>query len=76
MSLTVEQMAIGERKFLHDMSNHLVVAQGMGTIALGNLKKDESSDPKTVERLIKSIKAVDKMIVLIKERRSLLHEHP
>ena len=29
MEMTVEQMALEERKFLHDLSNHLVVAQGI-----------------------------------------------
>ena len=75
MVMTVEQMALDERKFLHDISNHLVVAQGMGSIALKNLEKDDSADPKVVERFAKSIGAIDKMIVLIKERRVVLHEN-
>ena len=73
MTTTVEQMALDERKFLHDLSNHLVVAQGMGSIAMRNIEKIEGVDEKTRERLGKSIHAVEEMIKLIKERRSLLH---
>ena len=75
MDEITEEVALTERKFLHDMSNHLVVAQGMGNIALKNLKQDDelSIDPKVLERLEKSLKAVDKIIVLVKERRQVLH---
>lgn len=72
----MEEMALSERKFLHDISNHLVVAQGMGNIALKNLKQSEentSVDQKAIDRLEKSVKAIDKMIVLVKERRHVLH---
>jgi len=75
MTMTVEQMALDERKFLHDISNHLVVAQGMGSIALRNVEKMDGIDPKTVERLAKSVKAVDEMIRLVKARRIVLHQH-
>jgi len=76
MVKSLEDMALGERKFLHDISNHLVVAQGMGNIALKNLKQAEenvSVDQKAIDRLEKSVKAIDKMIVLVKERRHVLH---
>ena len=73
MEMTVEQMALDERKFLHDMSNQLLVAQGMGSIALKNLSKDDSTDEKSLERLSKSVKAIESMASLIKERRKILH---
>lgn len=75
MSDSVEEMALAERKFLHDLSNQLVVAQGMGNIALKKIKNEDENvvDEKVVEKLEKSIKAVDKMIVLVKERRVTLH---
>lgn len=77
MEMTVEQMALDERKFLHDLSNQLVVAQGMGAIVMRSLNELEegSIDPKIIERLDKGNKAIDKMIALIKERRVTLHSH-
>ena len=72
--VTVEDLALGERKFLHDVSNQLVVAQGMGSIVLKKLTKtEEELDPKVIERLEKTISAVDKMIKMVKERRNTLH---
>lgn len=76
MEMTVEQMALDERKFLHDLSNQLVVAQGMGAIVARSLHELEGDiDPKIIERLDKGNKAIDKMITLIKERRAILHSH-
>ena len=75
MAETVKEMALEERKFLHDLSNQLVVAQGMGNIALKKIiTEDENQiDSNVLEKLEKSMKAVDKMIVLLKERRTTLH---
>jgi hypothetical protein len=75
MAETVKEMALEERKFLHDLSNQLVVAQGMGNIALKKIKNEDKNqvDPNVVEKLEKSLRAVDKMIVLVKERRTTLH---
>ncbi len=72
----MDDLALTERKFLHDISNQLVVAQGMGNIALKKFKESEADAPvdqKAIERLEKSVKAIDKMIVLVKERRHVLH---
>lgn len=72
--VTVESLALGERKFLHDVSNQLVVAQGMGSIVLKSLNKSENElDPKVIERLGKTISAIEKMIKMVKERRNTLH---
>jgi len=71
--MTIEQLALDERKFLHDLSNQMVVAQGMSSIALKNLNKMEDIDPKVIERMEKTTKAVNKMIALIKARRVVLH---
>lgn len=75
MSKTVHDQAMEERKFLHDLSNQLVVAHGMGSFVLKQFeKREDETDPKEFERLKKSITAVEKMIDLIKERRSILYE--
>lgn len=61
-----------ERKFLHDISNHIVVAHGMATFALRAIKDNPSVGEKEVERLEKSIDAINKMTELLRERRSVL----
>ncbi len=75
MDTTVEELALGERKFLHELSNHIVVAQGMGAVALRTLQssEDDKVDPKVIEKLEKSLNAMNKMISVVKERRKNLH---
>lgn len=74
MDKTVQELAQEERKFLHDLCNHLVVAQGMGSVVLKGLNAQKDVvDPKVLERMEKALKAVEKMMVLTKERRSVLH---
>lgn len=70
---TIEELALGERKFLHDISNHIVVAHGMSSFVLKALKSNNPIEPKDIERLEKSIEAINKMTEILKERRSLLH---
>ena len=67
-----QKLVRGERDFLHDLSNHLVVGQGMGSIILNKLKKIEDLDPKIVEKMGKVQSAVEKMTALVKERRANL----
>ena len=70
---TVEELALGERKFLHDIANHIVVAHGMSNFFLRTLKNNMPVEAKDVDRLEKSIDAIAKMTELLKERRTLLH---
>lgn len=69
--IIVESLA-EERKFLHDISNHIVVAHGMATFVLRSIKDNPGVESKEVERLEKSIEAINKMTDLLKERRSVL----
>lgn len=62
-----------ERKFLHDISNHIVVAHGMATFVLRAIKENPSVGEKEVERLEKSLDAINKMTDLLRERRAVLH---
>ena len=64
----------GERVFLHDLSNSLLVAQGMGSFVLTALEKEFDEEDKIVIRMQKSTKAVDKMIDLINARRAVLRD--
>jgi hypothetical protein len=71
--MTVEEMALGERKFLHDISNQLVVAQGMSSFLSKALKENDTVGEKEKERMEKVIKSVKSMIEMLKERRAILH---
>lgn len=70
---SIEELKLGERKFLHDISNHIVVAQGMATFVLRNMKDNKPMEAKDIERLEKVLEAINKMTTQLKERRALLH---
>ena len=72
-TLTTEELALGERTFLHDLANHIVVAQGMSSFVLRTLKDKKPVEEKDIDRLERAIEAINKMTALLKERRSLLH---
>ncbi len=69
----VKELVIGERKFLHDIANHIVVAHGMANFVMRAIKDQPGIQPKEIERLGKSLDAINKMTELLKERRTLLH---
>lgn len=72
--LSVEEVMMEERKFLHDISNHLVVAQGMGSFLKKALSTNEAVGEKEKERCEKVNKAVIAIGELLKKRREVLHE--
>ncbi len=78
MSISAElnEYIVKERTFLHDISNQLVIAQGMGSFVLGTVKKrtEEANDLESKEliRMEKTIKAINKMIDMVKERREVV----
>jgi hypothetical protein len=72
-STSLEELAMNERKFLHDIANHIVVAQGMLSFVQKNAVADKPLDEKDIERLEKAYIAVTKMTALMKERRAALH---
>lgn len=63
-----------ERRFLHDLSNMLLISQGMGSFARKKLGDVADIDDKILEKLDKSLVAMDRMVSSIKEHRTLLHE--
>ncbi|MCR9206035.1 MAG: hypothetical protein NXH75_15740 [Halobacteriovoraceae bacterium] len=71
--MTIEELALTERKFLHDISNYLVVAQGMGSFLDKALKKNEHVGEKEKERMEKINNSVKKIVDAVKARRALLH---
>lgn len=70
---TLKEIVADERKFLHDVSNHIVVAHGMATFVLKTLKDNPGVDARELDRLDKSIQAINKITELLKERRAILH---
>lgn len=70
---TIEELAKSEREFLHDISNHIVVAHGMTNFVFRALKENKPVEAKDIERLERAIEAINKMTATLKERRALLH---
>lgn len=68
----LDKIKKGERAFLHDISNDIVVAQGMCSFVLRKVKEDKPLDQKDLERLEKTIEAISKMTTKIKSRRAVL----
>ena len=71
--VTLEELVLGERKFLHDIANHIVVAHGMGNLVYKSLKEGSAQPEKEIERLERAIAAINKMTIALKERRHFLH---
>lgn len=69
---TILEVMAEERKFLHDIANHIVVAHGMANFVLRSIKDNPNVETKEIERLEKSIEAINKMTALLKDRRSVL----
>ncbi len=70
----LKELVMNERKFLHDLSNHIVVAHGMTTFVHRAVKTNPAVEPKEIERLEKALEALSKMTTQLKERRTILHE--
>ncbi|MFT6173304.1 MAG: hypothetical protein ACJAQY_003310 [Bacteriovoracaceae bacterium] len=64
----------GERKFLHDISNQLLVAHGMGNYVNKALKEVFDEDSKERQRSEKAMMAINKIIEMVKERREVVQE--
>ena len=69
---SLDELALSERKFLHDIANHILVAQGMSSLALKALAENKSNEPKDINRLERAIEAINKMTALLVERRTFL----
>ena len=67
-----ENVVKAERAFLHDLSNQLVIAQGMSGFVLSSIRKNETSDSPELRRLEKAVLAIEKMVTMVKKRRELL----
>ncbi|SMF54776.1 hypothetical protein [Pseudobacteriovorax antillogorgiicola] len=63
-----------ERKFMHDLSNPIAIAQGNIKLTLRKLKKDPNSltIEQIVERLGKASEAFDRVSEMMSSRRQIL----
>ncbi|MCK5882119.1 MAG: hypothetical protein KAG61_00405 [Bacteriovoracaceae bacterium] len=64
-----KESILHERSFLHDLSNQLVIAQGMGGFVLNSIEKAVDEDSKELQRMRKTVNAIDKMIQMVRDRR-------
>lgn len=71
--MNVKEQIMEERKFLHELSNQLVVAQGMGSFVSRALIVGDVITEKEVERMQKTIGALERMIHMVRDRRETLH---
>ena len=67
--MEIKEYITEERVYLHDVSNQIVIAHGMAGFVLTYLKKLENAEPKAIERLEKSINALNKIVNQTKLRR-------
>lgn len=72
--ITISGLALGERKFLHDLSNKLLIVQGMSTTLTRRLVVGDPLTQKELDKLQKVVNASEAMIEMLQSRRSLLHE--
>jgi hypothetical protein len=72
--VSIEELVLAERKFLHDLSNKLLIAQGMSTFVSRRLAKNEGVEEKDLERCEKLMKSIKDMTSLLVSRREVLHQ--
>ena len=65
-----------ERKFMHDLANPLAVAHGNVKIIIRKLRKDENAMTvkEIMERLDKTIEALDRTTEMMAGRRAIIIE--
>jgi hypothetical protein len=65
-----------ERAFLHDISNPISIAYGMIEIVVATLEANPGQNTREVERLKKSLNALERTVTLIKERKKMIAATP
>lgn len=71
---SIKNLVLDERKFLHDLSNKLLIAQGMSTFVTRKLSKSENVEDKDLERCEKLMRSIKDMTALLVSRREVLHK--
>jgi hypothetical protein len=70
MSIEVIKQIKEEREFLHDIANQMTIIQGMNSLILSDLEEHNFDKLKIINRMQKSNSSVNKMVELLKLRRS------
>lgn len=73
ISPELKEQIMSERRFLHDISNHIVVAHGMASLVHKTLKENPNVGQTEIDRLGKALDALKKMTEELKDRREVLH---
>ncbi|MBF0207960.1 MAG: hypothetical protein HQK53_13860 [Oligoflexia bacterium] len=68
----IEQLVKEGRRFLHDISNKVLIGSGLGSHVLASLKKGKEADEKMLDKLERSMNALNLIADMIKEHRSYL----
>lgn len=68
----IKDLALEERRFLHDLANPLAIAAGIVDIILHDEFEPQTLDPDQKNRLEKAFNAMEKMKTLMRIRRSEL----
>lgn len=72
--MELQEYILTERKFLHELSNQIVIAQGMASMAKANLDKNPAIAEQDMSRLEKTLTALNKVITILQERKSFVVE--
>ena len=72
--MELQAYILTERKFLHELSNQIVIAQGMASMAKANLEKNSSIAEQDMVRIEKSLNALNKVISILQERKAFVVE--
>ncbi|MBF0362876.1 MAG: hypothetical protein HQK49_17790 [Oligoflexia bacterium] len=68
----IESLVKEGRKFLHDISNKILISSGLGSHVLSAVKKGKPIDEKMVDKLERSMNALNLIADMIREHRSFL----
>ncbi|MBF0297716.1 MAG: hypothetical protein HQK51_03295 [Oligoflexia bacterium] len=68
----IESLVKEGRKFLHDISNKVLISSGLGSHVLSAVKKGKPIDEKMVDKLERSMNALNLIADMIREYRSYL----
>ncbi|MBF0311820.1 MAG: hypothetical protein HQK50_18690 [Oligoflexia bacterium] len=68
----LEQLIKDSRKFLHDISNKLLINSGLGSHVLTALKNGKPIDAKLLDKLERAVDAANSMAEMVRDHRAYL----
>lgn len=70
--VSVNSIVLRQRAFMHDISGALAIAQGMLDMVMSTVQKDPKLSRADIERLQKSMNALEKLTNIVAENREFL----